>query len=82
MSKSMGKSISIIFRTPAGDTTPLHERQLTGVPKSKAAKMAEDFAKHRESETEISPHQLYRYEDEQGERLVALDFTEVVGIFV
>jgi hypothetical protein len=55
---------------------------LTGVPKSQAAKMAEDFAKHRESGSEGSAHQLYRYEDEQGERLVALDFTEVVGIFV
>lgn len=76
----MSKSVSIVFKTPTGDGTSYHERQLTGVPDSKAVKMAKDFARHQE--TEGDPHRLYRYEDGAEERLVALDFTEVVGIFV
>lgn len=47
-----------------------------------AAQMAEDFEKYGKSEPDVSAHQLYRFEVDGEERLAALDFTEIVGIFV
>lgn len=80
MSQKPGTSISITFRTPDGDHSPFHERLLAGVPESKALKIAQDFAEHQDAESGASPYQLYRYEDEDGERLLALDFNEVVDV--
>lgn len=75
------RSIEILFRAPSGDL-PHHEREVEGVPHSMAVQMAEDFEKYGKSEASVSPHQLYRFEVDGEEQLAALDFTEVVGIFV
>ena len=57
----------------------MHERQLTAVPKSKAERMAEDFTAYQAGGDD-ERRKLYRYENGEHERLVALDFEEVVAL--
>lgn len=83
MSNEPMESVSIVFRTPSGAETRRHKRILSGVPKSEVAEMVRDFALYQGLKSDTSPHQLYRYKDSGGsERLVALDFTEVVNLSV
>ena len=82
MSEEGDKIVSIIFRTPAGDETGLHERRLHSVPESLAGQMAVDFAEHGDPESQVSQYQLYRIEGNEDERLLALDFGEVMSIMV
>lgn len=73
--------VSITFQSPhegSHRSSGLHERHLEVVPKSKANRMAEDFATYQEGET--SRRKLYRYDAGDGERLLALDFEEVVAL--
>lgn len=81
MPEEQVRPVSILFRTPASDRKPFHVRTLTGVPLSKAEAVAEDFT-DQGPESEVSPHQIYRYTVEEEERLLALDFNEVVAVLV
>lgn len=78
-------TVSITFQSPQspyeggqGEST-LHERSLDDVPKSKAVRMAEDFTAYRSQEA-VNRRKLYRYGREEQERLVALDFEEIVAV--
>lgn len=79
-------TVSITFQSPRleSDQTPssVHERHLRDVPKSKAERMAEDFAAYQSLPAESTRRKLYRYQDRGNERLVALDFEEVVAVVV
>lgn len=74
------RSVVITFRTPARDQSPfrhpLHTRTLQDVPAPLAEQMVCDF---RTSTTALKRDrsELYRYENNGGERLVALNFDEV-----
>ncbi|MFP4228751.1 MAG: hypothetical protein ACLFTE_07990 [Salinivenus sp.] len=73
-------SVSIVFAPPRSDPLAIHERTLDGVPRPIINTMQEDFRAYHEPGTDRSPYQLYRYEDGGQERLIALDFTEVVSL--
>ena len=75
------QSLTILYRTPSGDSSPYHQRRLDGVPKAVLEEMADDFRRAADSGSERSPHQLYRYEKNGDERLIAVDYGEVVGLF-
>ena len=82
MSSEPQMTVSITFQSPGeGSQGPasLHERRLEAVPKSKASRMAEDFTTYR-GNGEVERRKLYRYDAGDGERLVALDFEEVVAL--
>ena len=78
-------TVSITFQSPQSvhegvqGAATLHERHLDAVPKEKATQMAEDFAAYESGEVG-DRRKLYRYGDENRERLVALDFDEIVAV--
>jgi hypothetical protein len=76
--------VIITFRTPSRKTMragpTLHERTLSGVPGDLAEQMAQDFVKRRSSPDGAKQSQLYRYERDGEDVLVALDFTEIITI--
>ena len=76
-------TVSITFQSPAHENGKggwsLHERRLQAVPKANAQRMVEDFTTYQ-SEENGDRRKLYRYENEGHERLVALDFEEVVAL--
>lgn len=80
MSTETHKAVSILFETPSGDADSYHQRTLWGVPKSVADMMKMDFIQYGDPEYDCSPHQIYQYKEEDEQRVVALDFCEVVGI--
>lgn len=82
MSDGSTRTLTVLFQTPKGDDSPCHERVFENIPNSVAEDMAEDFAAARDPGSEASPYQLYRYEEEGTEHLIALDYTEVLGVFV
>lgn len=84
MSSETHMTVSITFQSPhsaleSGQPSTLHERQLDAVPKSQAEKIAEDFTAYRTDQTD-KRRRLYRYGDDESERLIALDFEEVVAV--
>ena len=83
MSSETHMTVSITFQSPpsleGSQPSTLHERELDAVPKSKATQMAEDFTAYR-SEEAAERRKLYRYGDDEAERLIALDFEEVVAV--
>jgi len=87
MSAEARMTVSITFQSPQSPyeggqgTSTLHERRLDDVPKSKAVRMAEDFTAYEAEETG-ERRKLYRYGEDDRERLVALDFEEVVAVVV
>jgi hypothetical protein len=76
-------TVSITFQSPPQEYTQgpavLHERRLEAVPRPKAERMAEDFVEYQ-SNNDTNRRKLYRYDPGDGERLVALDFEEVVAL--
>jgi len=81
MTDESTRPMTILFSTPRGDTSGLHERTLD-VPKPTAVEMVTDFEEPGDPESRLSPYQLYRFEEEGEEQLVALDFGEVAGMIV
>ena len=84
MSSETHMTVSITFQSPqssleGGQPSTLNERELDAVPKSKAEKIAEDFTAYRTEQTD-DRRKLYRYGDDESERLIALDFEEVVAV--
>jgi hypothetical protein len=74
------RSVAITFRPPASDQlyflNSLHRRTLQSVPAPLAEKMIRDFrTSSAGSSTDRS--ELYRYESDGVERLIALNFDEV-----
>lgn len=77
------ESVSLLLKTRPRDEGWFHERILSDVPESKASKMVKDFLGYQGKTPDLSPFQLYRYDDAEGsERLVAIDFHEVVNLSV
>jgi len=83
MSSETRMTVSITFQSPQssheGGASTLHERQLDAVPKSKATQIAEDFTAYQAEQSD-DRRKLYRYGDDEAERLLALDFEEVVAV--
>lgn len=88
MSKYSLMTVSITFQSPYFETDEspptVHERELTSVPRPKAEEMVEDFVRYQEKKRtgaeKATQRQMYRYEKEGEELLVALDFDEVVAL--
>lgn len=80
MDREPRRSLTVVFQPPAPDPTGRHERTLEGVPASIVRQIEEDFATFRMEDAEMSAYQSYRYLDEGREQLLALDYTEIVGI--
>lgn len=88
MSKQPLMTVSITFQTPYFETDKsppaVHERELRSVPRRKAEEMVEDFVRYQEKKStstqEATQRQMYRYEKEGEELLVALDFDEVIAL--
>lgn len=76
--------VTITFRTPAREHEPedasIHERTLEAVPRAEAEQMAEDFVQFRNATNGTKESELYRYDRNGQEVLVALDFKEVVAL--
>lgn len=76
--------IKITFRTPscenAREGPTIHERTLEDVPHAEAEQMAQDFVEYRNSTNGAKASELYRYDKNGSEVLVALDFEEVVAL--
>lgn len=76
--------VKITFRTPARQHEPaeaaIHERTLEAVPRVKAERMAEDFVQYRNASNGTKESELYRYDKNGEEVLVALDFKEVIAL--
>ena len=81
MEKEPCRSLTVVFQPPASDPIGRHERTFDGVPASVARQIEEDFAASRVEDAEMSPYQSYRYMDDGREQLLALDYTEIVGIY-
>ncbi len=76
--------VTITFRTPSHEGLQrgptIHERTLVSVPRLQAEQMAEDFVQYRNGTNEEKEGELYRYQKDGEEVLVALDFREVVAL--
>ena len=81
MDTESGQSLIVVFQPPEPDPRSRHERTLSGLPKSIATDIKEDFARISTADTDRSPYQLYRYTENGHERLIALDFTEIVDVY-
>ncbi len=80
------RTISIVFHTPECVGTPsFHEREFT-VPNETAKEIQADFTKCNlkaiGSGVEVSPYRMYPFKRGGEECFVALDFDEIVGLFV
>lgn len=81
-------TVSITFQSPyfQGDKSPpaVHERHLDAVPRIEAEQMVEDFVRYQEkkgtSNVESAQRQMYRYDRDGEELLVALDFDEIIAL--
>lgn len=60
--------------------SPLHERRLEAVPKSKAQQMADDFSQYQLGAAKSDRYKIYRYTQAGEEIEVALDFEEIVTL--
>ncbi len=74
-------AVSIVFSPPESDALSRHERTIEGIPRSVVEAMIEDHRAYGTVGLNASPHQLYRYEEGGEERMIALDYTEVVDLF-
>jgi hypothetical protein len=81
MDTESSQSLVVVFQPPEPDPRNRHERTLSGLPRSIAMDIKEDFARICTADTGRSPYQLYRYTENGQERLIALDFTEIVDVY-
>jgi hypothetical protein len=76
--------VKITFRTPSRrheqGGASIHERTLEAVPRTEAEQMAEDFVQFRNATNGTKESELYRYDKDGQEVLVALNFKEVVAL--
>lgn len=77
MSDSSTLAVSIHFATPNDNR---HQRVLRKVPRSVALQMMKDFEARADPKTDVSAHQLYRFDSGGEERIAAIDFREVTFI--
>ena len=82
MSTEPQKDLSILLQPPAGEKNPqLFERNIDDLPHSVAEEIVSDFVSQGPG-SETKRYQMYRVGEGSDERLIALDFGEVSGLFV
>jgi hypothetical protein len=77
-------TVEITFQPPSrvsqSGAPSFHQRSIEDVPASVAEKMVRDFRAGADNSSEAPSWELYRYEENGEERLVPLDFGEVVDL--
>ena len=80
MSPEPKTTVLVLFTPPKGNgASVLHKRVIENVPISIAEQIAEDFVRY-ENTSGLDRYWLYRIEEEEKERLIALDFGEVFRV--